>query len=196
MPRRRKAAREWSLIFRRDELYELRAVCAGMRTRRAVRFIKRCALIRLHYESNTDALTLTPGQEGEKFRRWRRMYEPGARGPRMPPAPLTALDAARLALVAPAAQPHGKRDATTAAAFGKLEKAPRPTRFNDRAKHAAVYELRALFDAYGLTFTDYDSTESTGGKRGAAARVLRVILGDRAPGNLRNLIRATLKTPR
>jgi hypothetical protein len=80
-------------------------------------------------------------------------------------------------------------------AFRKLARLRRKTtRLPDRAKHQAAYSVRALFHHFNLPFRDYDDADHQG--RGAAAWVLRIVLGGGAPANLRHLIRSALKSPR
>lgn len=158
--------------FTDSEVKELRSVC------RAPEFIAGCWRIRVRYERARRELSQRPSLDTKRYRALRRAFTQGWKPDRRPP--LRSIDTAKLALIDPSLRVRDEpaRSSRAAAAFRTLEQMDRPKRYPDFAVIVTAQRVRRLFEKHDLPFTDYDSVHGT---RGAAARVLGVILPPPSP---------------
>lgn len=175
------------MTFTPEQQKALRALCPA----RSHAFVTACARIRQQFERDSQR-NLQPAAMRKRWEHMRRSYQSKRQAAAVRPAELTSFDVAALALADPTIRLTRERHSSAqpadsvAAAFGKLERMERPTRYPNLAEHAAARRVRDMFERFGLPFTDYQSDH---GQRGAAVVALAIIIGATGRRNVRHLIR-------
>jgi hypothetical protein len=171
--------------FKPDQEALLRAICTDER------FIVECQKIKRRYLRDLEQLpSRRPSDDAKHYRTLRRAFQPKPRHNITPPA-LRPFDVVSLALIDPDLRvwEEPAKSQRAAAAFRLLEQQPRSrTSAPQWPEIMAAKALKRLFEAHGLPFTDYASSDHN--RRGKAALALAAIIDARL--DIRHLIRRAL----